>query len=334
MENSNLSVIMPNYNHAKYIGEALESILSQSYRPIEVIVIDDGSTDNSIEVIQEFVKKDPIVHLIKNERNMGMIHILKQIEELLEIVKGDYFYAPAADDKILPGFFEKSMNLLARYPDAGLCSTLMIVIDEYGEEKGLLWTPVVSKNECFFPPQKVISNFRKFESWIQGGTVIYRKKAFIEAGGYITGLHSFADGFITQVITLKYGACFIPEPLMCWRRVEEGYAASCSKNFDLQFEIINNATNLMHSTYKELFPPDYIDNWKRKHLYSMNITRFSLEKAQIDKFTNLLSPLNPFDKVFFFILRVFAWFKYMFAKFYIHIRLKLYIRPKIYKYKK
>ena len=65
--NARLSVIVPNYNHAQYLPEAVNAILNQSCRPMEVIVIDDCSTDNSVEVIEAFIRQDPIIRLYRNE---------------------------------------------------------------------------------------------------------------------------------------------------------------------------------------------------------------------------------------------------------------------------
>jgi len=127
--NSILSVIMSNYNHSRYIGEALQAILSQSYRPMEVIVVDDASTDNSVEVIQKFADRDTIIHFIRNKKNMGAIY---DIHKLLKLAKGDYIYAAAADDWILPGFFEKAMNVALQYPQAGIIFGQMLIFNAEG----------------------------------------------------------------------------------------------------------------------------------------------------------------------------------------------------------
>jgi glycosyltransferase involved in cell wall biosynthesis len=63
---------MTNYNHGQYIRKALEAILAQSLRPIEVIVVDDGSTDNSVEVIESIMRQDSIVKLLRNDCNRGV----------------------------------------------------------------------------------------------------------------------------------------------------------------------------------------------------------------------------------------------------------------------
>lgn len=68
--NPRVSVIMPNYNCEKYIAEAIESILNQTFTDFEFIIIDDGSTDNSWNIIQEYAKKDDRIIAIKNEKNL------------------------------------------------------------------------------------------------------------------------------------------------------------------------------------------------------------------------------------------------------------------------
>jgi len=150
-----LSVIMSNYNHAHYLGEALRAILNQSFRPSEVIVLDDASTDNSLDIIQQYVESDPIVRLVRNEQNKGLAY---NGIKLLALVQGEYLYSAAADDRVLPGFFEKSMRLLAQFPQAGLCSTRTQCIDEEGRDSGVLHMPAISSRETFISPEKALAN--------------------------------------------------------------------------------------------------------------------------------------------------------------------------------
>src|SRR6267378_1457403 len=109
MDLPSLSVVVPNYNHARYLPTCLKAILAQSVTPIELIVVDDASTDNSIEVIKQFVTQNPLVRLVQNEKNMGVA--LTQ-NRGLTLARGEYIFMQAADDEVLPGLFEKSLRLL------------------------------------------------------------------------------------------------------------------------------------------------------------------------------------------------------------------------------
>jgi len=246
-----LSVIMPNYNHGKFIGEALEAILSQSFRPLEVIVIDDASSDNSVEIINKFAKQDPIMRLIRNEKNIGAVH---NAIKLLELARGDYVYGASADDKILPGYFEKSMHLLQQYPKAGLCCSDPIFFN--GE------TGVISENRfnvtdkpCYFSPHILEGLIKKTPFWIAGNTSIVKREAFFEAGGYIPELKWHCDWFALLVIAFRYGICYIPEPLAAVRVLPNSYSASGTRQWKDQREVLNHMLSLLKSpAYNDVLP--------------------------------------------------------------------------------
>ncbi len=310
-----LSVLLPNYNHEKYLGEALDAILCQSFQPMEIIVIDDASTDNSLETIQQFVDRYPHVHLIRNEKNMGLLY---NLNKLLELAQGKYICFPAADDKLLPGFFEKSLNLLMKYPQAGLCSTLSNVIDEEGRYKGLLRTTgIISTIECFISPQKAQSILQGYGNWVLGSTAIYNRNILKEAGGFIPQLYSFADGFIEQVIALRYGVCFIPEPLGCWRKMDSGYHLSSSRNPAIQLQIIDNATGLMENAYKDLFSTRYVHSWRKKQLFLLNLNLWLSAKKNVhDTLIELRPAKSFFDKILFAGLNIFEKFEFLLVTLY------------------
>jgi len=117
MTTSSISVVLPNYNHAQYIAGQLSALVSQSVRPLEIIVIDDCSTDESVGVIEEFARRDSIVRLIRHERNMGVVATLNRG---LKEARGEYFYGGAADDLVGPGLIECTERMIARYPEAGV----------------------------------------------------------------------------------------------------------------------------------------------------------------------------------------------------------------------
>src|SRR4030095_15000486 len=98
-----LSVVVPNYNHAKYLEFSLPAILKQSHRPLEVIVLDDASKDNSVEVIRRFAAQDPIVRLVQNEKNLTVV---PNLNKGVELARGDYVFIVSADREALPGIFE------------------------------------------------------------------------------------------------------------------------------------------------------------------------------------------------------------------------------------
>jgi len=204
-----LSVILPNYNHARYLPTCLEAILRQSVQPFEIIVIDDASTDKSVEVIQGFAKANRHIRLIHNERNQGVV---AGMNRGLEIAQCEWIYYAAADDQVLPGFFEKSLRLVAEYPNAALCCT----IGDWREmETGFNWHVAVgmAAQPCYLSPADLVALERRDKLMIASHTAIMRRGAILEAGGFIPELKWHCDWFAMYVAAFRHGICHVPEPL-------------------------------------------------------------------------------------------------------------------------
>ena len=263
-KSSTLSVLIPNYNHGKFITEAVSAILNQSHRPDEIVIGDDASTDNSLEIIEEIASCTSIVRIIKNKKRLGVIG---NITHLINSVQTRYIYLASADDMILPGLFEKSMNMLEKHPEAGLCTSLSITVDENGKNTGIYPSPVISFFCRHIPPREAVRYLRRYGSWMLGNTAVYRREAFLDAGGYIEGLGAFCDGYIHRVIALEHGACFIPEALSVWRILSTGLAKSSKNDIRVWLGYKLKATELMRTTHRELFPSDLTDYWERAQIY-------------------------------------------------------------------
>ena len=95
MNNPAISVIMTAYNTEKYIKEAIESILNQTFKDFEFIIVDDGSTDNTRLIIEEYAKKDRRIKILYNKKNLG---IVKSLNKAIAIAKGKYIARMDSDD--------------------------------------------------------------------------------------------------------------------------------------------------------------------------------------------------------------------------------------------
>lgn len=307
MTKARLSVVISNYNHARYLPVALQAILSQSCRPKEVIVIDDCSTDNSIEVIEAFVRQDPIVRLYRNEENMGVIF---SSNRGLSLATGEYIYFGAADDRICPGLFEKSMALLAMHPAAGLCSALLQLIGPDGEDKGWIRTPVISHKASFLPPKKVIADLTDYGFWFTGQTIVYRRDALVkDTDGFLPELYHRTDHFVDYVVAAKHGACFIPEVLATYRILPSGYAETMFENQELSKKTFAKLLELMRSPkYAPLFPECFLRVLQDRGWFDLEVRALrGVFQSQID-FIGRLKVLRPkptmLDRTFLFVLKV------------------------------
>ena len=124
-----ISVILPVYNAEQYIAEAVNSILNQTFNDFECIIINDGSTDNSLTILQELAKKDPRIVLVSRE-NKGLIATLN---EAISHAKGKFIARMDADDIALPLRLEKQYHYLTKNPTVAVLGTGYRFISESGE---------------------------------------------------------------------------------------------------------------------------------------------------------------------------------------------------------
>lgn len=259
---ASLSVVMGNFNDGRWLRQSLPAILEQSFQPVEVIVIDDGSTDNSVEIISDLAKNYKRLRLHRHETNRGIQFVIKRS---LELVSGDYVYWAGADDLVLPGFFKQSMELLEAHPGAGLCSTLTNVVEHDGSGGGVYPSPVISSKSCFLPPNRATAILSRLGNWFVGNTTIFRRAAVVAEGGFPDGLNAYVDAFLSQVLALRSGACFIPQALGQWRRNPSTYSSSFGSSVEIQQETLERALALMQSDkYRRLFPERFVRSWKNE----------------------------------------------------------------------
>jgi len=128
-----VSVVMPAYNAEKYISEAIESILNQSFKDFEFIIIDDGSTDKTWEIIQNYAKKDERIVPIKNEAN---INVSQTRNKGIYLAKGKYIVWADSDDTSLPERIKKQVDFMEGNKEVGLCGSFMEFFG-YSEKKSL-----------------------------------------------------------------------------------------------------------------------------------------------------------------------------------------------------
>jgi glycosyltransferase involved in cell wall biosynthesis len=282
MGSKTLSVLMTNYNHGKYIKEALEAILSQSFKPLEVLVVDDASVDNSVEIIKEIAAKNPNLRLIRNEENKGAV---ANYNKLLHEAKGDYIVGAASDDKMLPGFFEKSMALLEKYPQAGLCCSNPVFFRDNGElikEEKIN----ISAQPDYIPAGKVMDKLKNKYFLIAGNTSIINRKEMLLAGGYIEELRWHCDWFASYIIALRKGICYLPEGLASLRVLPKSYSTSGTKATESQEKVITDILNILNAK-KYVDVAEKFRESKIMSIYGIDLIKVMMKNREYRKYYSI-----------------------------------------------
>lgn len=288
MKVPSLCVVIPNFNHGYLIGDQLRSIFAQTIQCARIIVIDDASTDNSVSTIQGLITGHSNVELICKTKNSGVSEV---INEGLRLADCEFVAFLAADDKTLPGFFEKSLTLLSLHPDAALCSGVSLVHYRSGDYVLPSWTTYPCSSAAFLTPTQVRESLLRSDGWFMGNTTIFRRQPLLAAGGLDPKLRSFSDGFISRVLALRHGACFIPEPLAIWRRVDAGYAGSTSRDLHESEEILIESNTQMTTIFKDLFPPELLARCKARMLFQVLCVKLGNFEQRTRSIVDAVQPL-------------------------------------------
>ena len=202
MENNpKISVLMPVYNTEKYIAEAIESILNQTFRDFEFIIIDDCSTDKTWEIIEKYDKIDNRIVVLKNEKNLK---IPANRNKLVSMAKGKYIIWQDADDISMPYRIEKQYNFMEENPEVGICGGWLQFFNENGNQSIRKYA---SDDKSL---RKTIFRY----SPVAQPVAIIRKKIIYEVGKYNTDYQVAQDLDMSFRIGMKYKFANIPEILL------------------------------------------------------------------------------------------------------------------------
>lgn len=262
MASSSISVILPNFNHGRFLSCALEALLTQSVAPAEIIVIDDASTDDSVPIIKQIATRHRSITLLQNPHTFGVI---KSLNRGIEHARGSYLYFAAADDWVVPGFFALATRMLEEHSEAGLFCGDAILVD--GESNRICgYRPIVRPfyQLGFATAEDTKRLLRHFDNWMLTGSTVIRRDALLPAGGLDESLGSFADGYLLRRIALQKGFCYAPRIVAAWRIFPDSVSRQTSRDPARAIEFL--ATVPPRIAADPVFPDWYAkafsDRWK------------------------------------------------------------------------
>ncbi|GAB4015872.1 hypothetical protein GCM10028773_07200 [Spirosoma koreense] len=211
-----VSVICTNYNHEAYVGQALQSVVDQAYPNVELIVIDNGSTDQSVARIQSFIQQHPTIQFVQNPKNLGLNRAFNQG---LALASGRYIIDLSADDVLLPGRIAKQTALFEELsgPYAVVFSNATY-IDSEGQEIGIHYAvdgkgharERIPTGDVFRP---ILESY-----FICTPTMMMRRDVLNELGGYDETL-AFEDFDFWVRSARHYQYAYVDEVLMQKRQL-------------------------------------------------------------------------------------------------------------------
>jgi glycosyltransferase involved in cell wall biosynthesis len=235
-----ISVVIPCYNYGRYLAEAVESVIGQTCQNFEIIIVNDGSTDNSAEVADALVQKYAS-HRIRviNQANSGQPAISRN--NGLRVAKGKYFLCLDADDKLAPGMLKECLDVLTNHPSAAFAYTDRQDFDGHDE--------LIRAGEYDFKKIRYANHVSY--------CALVRKEVWEIVGGYRTNVKGLEDWdfWIGAGVKGCYGVR-IPKPLFLYRRHDTGLYQEALKGYKEKYAqiVLNN-----HEAYSENDIQDAMD---------------------------------------------------------------------------
>jgi len=271
MERPKVSILIPVYNRVKIILQTLNSAVSQTYKNIEIIVVDNKSTDNTFEVVKEFAKYHPNVRVYQNEENIGPV---RNWRKCLDYATGEYAKILWSDDLIAPTFIEKTLPFLVDHEDVGFVFTgTEIFNDDTGQ-----------RTKAYFIGDTGIYDTRGFiESSLLGGPLpvspgnaLFRRED-IEKNllvdipnkfGSDFGMHGVGPDLLVYLLTAKdYPKfAFVNETLSFFRAHRKSITISSNK-----FEVAT-----LYNIARAYFVENYITDDKLRKNFNARLLGFLL----------------------------------------------------------
>jgi GT2 family glycosyltransferase len=212
-----VSVVIPSYNHAAYIGQAVESVLRQTFADLELIVIEDGSTDNSLEILSRF--SDPRIQVIAQDNQGAHAAINRGLRQ----ASGEYLAILNSDDAYHPQRLEKILAVLKTDPQVGLAGSYIQIVDQDGKPGGIKhayhdcppW--LLEKPERSFGAGEDLQAALLTENYLAtSSNYVFPRRTFEQVGDFLPLRYTHDWDFALRA-TRAAKLAVLPEPLVSYR---------------------------------------------------------------------------------------------------------------------
>jgi glycosyltransferase involved in cell wall biosynthesis len=222
---TSVAVVIPSYEHAPYVGEAVESVLSQTRPPDDVVVVDDGSTDGTLDVLASFGSRIRVLHSAR--KGVGPVYNMG-----FEATSSDLVAFLESDDAFEPTYLEETEDFLEGNRDFGWVSTARLLIDAEGRPTGEISRRRYLENGCEFT----------FEGFLSGelgasSTPVVRRIALEDVGLWSPDSYA-ADTDMALRFSLAHRMGYLDRPLYRYRRHGKNASASLLESVRLNVPIL------------------------------------------------------------------------------------------------
>lgn len=200
-----VSVVLVSRDRERYVQQALDSLAAQTYAPLELILVDDGSRDGTRAILERFAATHPNARVIV----LGGVGPAAARARAFETARGSLFALQDDDDLSDPRRLERQVGFLSAHPDVALVGTATEVIDEHGASLGLHPLPL--------DDAAIRAELARKPAFVHG-SILMRREAYETAGGYRAVFHVVEDYDLYLRLPASARLANLPEPLYRWRR--------------------------------------------------------------------------------------------------------------------
>jgi GT2 family glycosyltransferase len=216
-----VSVVVPVFNTERYVRESLDSILGQTYTNLEVIVMDDASTDGASDILRAY--DDPRLSYIRNERNLGLF---ANVNEGIRRATGELIAMHHSDDVYDPELLSKQVEFLLRNPEVGAVFAIDVLIDANGRERGRIKLPEELRGREILTYPTVLNGILRYQNvFLRGCQCLIPRRVYEDVGFFDDTYRLRADLDLWLRVSRRYSIGVIEEHLLSYRQGHDNESA-------------------------------------------------------------------------------------------------------------
>ena len=274
-----VSVCIPTYNRARYLREAIESALGQTFADFELVVVDNCSTDETPEVAGAYAARDARVRYVRNERNLGLVG---NFNRCVEVARGEYVALLHDDDVYLPDMLAATAGALAAHPAAAFAYGAAEEMDDVGGAVGLRRWRI---GDAVLEPPVAFAHLLAFNS-VPPPAILVRATAYAAVGGYDAAMAPAVDWDLWLRMAQRFPVVYIDRVLARYRLTAQSCTTEVERDGSLAVSMRRVVERALAASPGARRPPRQFVRRGRGWVgrYELSVASLFLYRGQLDRF--------------------------------------------------